>query len=412
MSLHVMFGKSRIVLRCTLRAIDTSYGSMALNHDANKASRSQQALFRFSRFSQAYRGRLLSGLQDLESFCLRIHRVRLREVVKNQKFADRLLSEYVMSRHQSGKASQRSLVKHALLGCQHLSPKLKGHLTCAWENMRTWEEQASTRLRPPLPVPLWVMLVGLARGHGWVSSNADTRHEWFIFALLLEVGLLCLLRPGEICKLRHTDFAMPGELSMGSGQAAVRVTSPKNRRQFGGQQFVSLSHPNVIAWLNLLLVEGKDDKVWTRRPAHFSKLFRQLISELKLEGCKFTPGSLRPGGATMFFNEGTPIPTLRFLGRWTVEKSLEHYIQQAVATQILNRIPLQILKRLLRIFPACVKVIWHSTCVASWPPLPKKLVSGKPAVDWALRYAQFGRKTWQDTSSWGNPSGDSLRSCQ
>lgn len=344
-----------------------------MEQESGKATRDQQVLFRFSRFSKAYRSRLLAGLQDLENFCIRVHQSGLRGVLKGPKLADRILSEYVMSRRKGGNASQRSLVKHALLGCQHLAPRLKGHLTCAWENMRTWEEQATTKLRPPLPVPLWVMMVGLARGHGWASTSAADRHEWFVFAVLMEVGLLCLLRPGEICQLRHSDFALPGELSMGSGIAAIRVTSPKNRRQFGEQQFVSLSHPSVIAWLRMLLVDGKEERLWTKRPAHFSKAFKQLVCELQLTGCKFTPGSLRPRGCTMFFNEGVAIPTLRFMGRWTVERSLEHYIQQAVATQILNRIAPDVLRRLLKIFPACVKFVGHPSCSSSWPTLPKKL---------------------------------------
>ena len=123
----------------------------------------------------------------------------------------------------------------------------------------------------------------------------------------------------------------------GCEQAAVRVVSHKNRGQFGQRQFVTVSHPKVIAWLRVLLVEGKDERLWSKKTTHLSKLVKVPVTELKVTGCGFTPWSLRPGGATMFHSEGIAIPTLRFMGRWTVEHSLEHCIEQAVATRILCR---------------------------------------------------------------------------
>ena len=62
------------------------------------------------------------------------------------------------------------------------------------------------------------------------------------------------------------------------------------------------------------------------------------MDELGVKACNFTPASLRPGGATMYFSRGVQISTLRFMGRWTAEKSLEHYIQLAMATQIMNKL--------------------------------------------------------------------------
>ena len=40
----------------------------------------------------------------------------------------------------------------------------------------------------------------------------------------------------------------------------------------------------------------------------------------------------------MLFGQGVGISVLRFIGRWSAERSLEHYIQQAMATQIVNRL--------------------------------------------------------------------------
>ncbi len=69
----------------------------------------------------------------------------------------------------------------------------------------------------------------------------------------------------------------------GCEQAAVRVVSHKNRGQFGQQQFVTVSHPKVIAWLRVLLVEGKDERLWSKKTTHLSKQFRVLVTELEFE---------------------------------------------------------------------------------------------------------------------------------
>lgn len=94
-----------------------------------------QATFRFTRFSSAYRSRLLSGIQDVQKFLVQEGGgVKLRT-------ADRGLARYVISRHLDRRGATLSLVKHGLLGCQHLVPQLRGRLATAWENLRVWEEK-------------------------------------------------------------------------------------------------------------------------------------------------------------------------------------------------------------------------------------------------------------------------------
>ena len=59
------------------------------------------------------------------------------------------------------------------------------------------------------------------------------------------------LPPGELLKLRGTDFAMPGSFTLSYSHAAVRIVSPKNRQQFGEQHFVNRYNPNAIERLRL-----------------------------------------------------------------------------------------------------------------------------------------------------------------
>ena len=54
--------------------------------------------------------------------------------------------------------------------------------------MRVWEEKRTSKLRPPLPVPLSTIMVGLAQAHANVESQRVQKSRWDMFANLLESG--------------------------------------------------------------------------------------------------------------------------------------------------------------------------------------------------------------------------------
>lgn len=355
---------------------------------------STAAAFRLSRFSRPYRQRLLSGLRDLESFCSTIVGTSLNFLLSHLMRADEILAQYVIHKHQTSEGHKLYLVKHALLCCQHIQPRLRGRINTAWENLRVWEEQRTSRLRPPLPVPLWLMMVGLARAHSAVNSDPVIRLQWLLFATLLEVGLLCMFRPGELLKLRHVDISLPGDFTFNQSFAAIRIANPKNRRQFGVEQFVLLSNPCTILRLREVIIEGVDLPIWRDKPVLFGQLFKSLCKELRITDCRFTPASLRPGGATMYYGRGIPISTLRFMGRWTVEKSLEHYIQLAMSTQIMNKLSPAVVYRLKRLSALCLSFVLPKHGRVFLAPLNSSEKTSSTAITaWCEKYAALEGKT-------------------
>ena len=256
------------------------------------------AAFRLSRFSKPYRQRLLAGFRDLHDFTWSHLRRPLGAVISDAACADEVLSQYVMHSHANMDGRRLYIVKHALLCCQHVQPKIKGKISTAWDTLRVWEEQRSNALRPPLPGPLWLLMIGLSSAHAAVDAAPLDREKWTIFATLLEVGLLCMFRPGELLKLRHSHFSMPGNFTFSQPFAAIRV--------------------------------GLETPLWRSTSNQFSQMFRKVCKELKISDCHFTPGSLRPGGATMYYSRGIPVSTLRFMGRCSVERSLEKCLEFVV----------------------------------------------------------------------------------
>lgn len=363
-------------------------------------------VFRLSRFSDAYRNRLLRGLDDLQHYCQAKRGVRLLQVLKSPVRADSMLSAYVLDRHEKLGMSGLSMVKHALLCCQHMVPHLKSKLAASWANVKVWEEKRSTRLRPPVPVPIWLMLVGLARAHALDANQEENKLEWMTVALLTELGVLCLLRPGELFRLCPLDFSLPGSFSLSQNRAAIRIISPKNRRQFGDSQFVTLLNPSSIAWIREALKDATPDQpLWKKKAGRFGQLFKQLTQELGVGDCRFTPGSLRPGGATLFFGQGLPINMLRFLGRWTVEKSLEHYIQEAMSTQILNKFSDKTISRVKKLGPWCLQFVLHSSQSTRLRSARCLFTSDSHAVvKWRLDYAKLEVEVWKEIDQRGQPS--------
>ena len=78
------------------------------------------------------------------------------------------------------------------------------------------------------------------------------------------------------------------------------------------------------------------------------------------------------------------------MGRWTVEKSLEHYIQLAMSTQIMNRLSSPVISRLKRIAPLCLEFVVPADFVEKLR-LSEVAESSSSSVitDWCARYAFY-----------------------
>ena len=104
--------------------------SVILPMDLHETTNPKQkaALFRLSRFSQAYRIRLLTGVKDLDAYCKQETGNSLERWCKSVDRVDGILGEYVMAKHADRKKNPLALVKHAILGAQHLFPVIKGKI--------------------------------------------------------------------------------------------------------------------------------------------------------------------------------------------------------------------------------------------------------------------------------------------
>jgi hypothetical protein len=113
--------------------------------------------------------------------------------------------------------------------------------------------------------------------------------------------------------------------------AVLALQLPKTRERGARRQHVLLTDPCLIAWLawecrSLL----PDQSILPYSPATARRRLAQLFEALAIPAGVYTWASLRPGGASFEFMAGTPLETLRFRGRWSVSRSLEHYVQECL----------------------------------------------------------------------------------
>lgn len=295
-----------------------------------------ESKLKWGKYSLAYRKRLAEGGRALGSF-LESNGLDWTYIEKNKSHKiDALLDSFVKHLHSMELKSGLRIAKHAVLFVQASRPRLKKTLKTTWNSLRSWEEQQPSGFRPPVPVAVLAALVCKSRQLGLKSENSQEKRLWHSVGTLLLVGFFGLLRPGEMFGLCCSDVTLPNSVSMGSPFAVLMIRSPKNSRQMGKQQFAEVHNPDAVNWLawSISVAKSKSARLWPSTPQKFRLFFKKLCSHLQLSNLKISPASLRAGGATWMLDQGFEVSLIRFKGRWTNLRSLEHYIQVARAQQI------------------------------------------------------------------------------
>lgn len=136
------------------------------------------ARLRLAKYSKAYKQRLVeSGSVLVEHLHgLSVPAGTLLSGSKQQ--IDNLLEQFVSAMYHKRKRSKRALriAKHAILFVQVLRPRLRSQLRASWSTIKSWEEQEPSCLRSPMPLPILMGLMCLARVRAETcSSNEEKR---------------------------------------------------------------------------------------------------------------------------------------------------------------------------------------------------------------------------------------------
>lgn len=308
-----------------------------------------------TRRSLPYRNELHKGWQALCLFCSQTNRKAPLELAFNVPALSVLVTDFIQYAYENHIPFLKA--RHALLSVQYVCRHAKGKMKGSWDAIESWQHELEVSMRPPMPLLVLEVLVGLARVLGFAQLESGCHQlagEYFAFAIVLDAAFFALLRPGEMFALSSDVIALPEQHGLSGEFAVVAIEKTKNPRSFGRKQFAVVRHARPTRWLSWALAgRPKAFRLWPWTPTRFRKRLAFLSEELGLTQCGLVPGSARAGGTTHFYLEGVDPGRLRFWCRHGAEQTLNHYVQEATATLILSKLEPHILARLESLRKAC-----------------------------------------------------------
>jgi integrase len=265
------------------------------------------------------------------------HRHRSLDRRSGIRYLDSCVCRYLASVYQQGGGRRRQLAVATVYGLYHHYPRIRGQLAASEQLLHGWG-----RLRPPLSHPpiTWPLVTLIA-----VTMALNGYGDGALATLVAFDGLL---RVSEMANLCIRDVSPPTDPRRGrsavaagalpsptlpSGHVILRFASTKT----GSNQSVWLTNP-AVEQLLLLHVQGRDPEARVFQlatPSHrtnpttaYRHALRVVCNGLGLGSHRFTPHSLRHGGAThALLHLGQSIETIMQRGRWQSNSSCRVYLQ-------------------------------------------------------------------------------------
>lgn len=184
---------------------------------------------------------------------------------------------------------------------------------------------------------------------------------WIDIGMLVMVGFLGLLRPGELLALRVADFILPSTTMSAIRRLHIRIGAPKMRRLAARREHVTIDDEEVIQLVEKMCKDkDRNQRIFPGSAAQFRVLWNQLCGALHIshvDQVGMTPASLRAGGATFWFQLRDNSEWVRFRGRWASTRMLEIYIQEAGVDQIMQDLAPDVRAHIARLANAAPHIV-------------------------------------------------------
>jgi integrase len=204
-------------------------------------------------------------------------------------------------------------------------PELENRLPYSIRIMKGWMRLQPSRSHAPLTWPITVLIA---------ATMAQSGYHGMALATL--VAFDCYLRINEYVNILMAHITLNS-----NGFVFIRI----RRSKTGDNQSVTVSNPHI----NLLLRRWADRRRLTASQqdslfdipsaSHYRLLFQKTVTSLGLTDCHYVPHSLRHGGATHSYAEQVPVKDIAQRGRWKSFKTVQRYVQAALAIRLDAVIP-------------------------------------------------------------------------
>ena len=239
---------------------------------------------------------------------------------------DNLLVEFFHASQTNG--AGKTLAITTLSGVLHYLPHARADLPDAHLCVRGWMKLEPVVSHPPITWDLATAVAVQMFRHGI---------EWFRDAVGVLLSFDCLLRVGELCRLRKEDVgdAKDGRLGRDFKGVLLRLRTTKT----GSNQSVSVDEEGVQTLLRqVIAATAPRQPLFPSTTRVFRRRFQTACTELGLRA-RYVPHSLRHGGATRLYLRGVRVEDIMLRGRWVASKSARIYIQSGKAALLAVDVP-------------------------------------------------------------------------
>lgn len=195
--------------------------------------------------------------------------------------------------------------RYALFGTIFFLPELKLHLGRSRQLEKGWDRTVPASSPPPLP------LTTVNAISAWLASQ-----DRFCESLALNIGFHGFLRANEICKLQKSDICFPGDFRLSDFHSS-RAGCVGRHAKTGKNQFIPLTDDTLLRRLrrfsNSLPHHTPD--LFSISYSSLTSTFKEVLHHFHLGKVGYTLHSLRHGGATYQWLNGSPFEDVMLKGR-------------------------------------------------------------------------------------------------
>jgi len=236
-----------------------------------------------------------------------------------------LLSEFVQDYFDAGEPMYKAqkLVDAMVAYYPHLRPH--GVYEVARRSMKTWLKVEPVEHSEIFDEKMALSFIVIAFCN---LGYEKALYFWMMFH--------CIMRPSEPLGLNLNNISVP-LITDPNQTGVVAVTDPKTRHVSAREQSILVTDPYLLRWLRYL----KYNKTCLGHTKLFSFDYdgarSAFMTVQRLAGFNLPPFTLRSWrgtGATAHFRKYKIIGRTRDRGRWENERSLRHYLHEALARQV------------------------------------------------------------------------------
>ncbi|CAE7350570.1 Rraga [Symbiodinium sp. CCMP2592] len=241
-----------------------------------------------------------------------------------------LVSEFGRSLFYAGESLY--LFRHLILAALKHCPRARQHVSECWTLVSKWELVEPLQHRAPLPEVILRAMVAVALLWGWER-----------IAGILLIAFWGISRPGEALRSFRSDLLLPSDLLIKENRVCyLKISAPKTgRRTKARVQHISVHNSAVLPLLERIFKDLRPSELlFAGSPSSFRRRWDALIDALLVpRSLRLTPGGLRGGGAVAEYHRGTDLATIQWRMRIKHQVTLEAYLQEVAAENLLLKLP-------------------------------------------------------------------------